>query len=99
LEAHINDLLERFQNKSLGDTIFRVGCDLFRKLNPEDRLVAPIKAAISLNKPYDLILNALMLGIAFRAKDENGNFFTNDVLFFEETENGIEYILKNICKL
>jgi mannitol-1-phosphate 5-dehydrogenase len=55
LTDHIDDLLHRFSNKALGDTIFRIGCDLYRKLSPEDRLVAPIKAAIRLNMPYDLI--------------------------------------------
>jgi mannitol-1-phosphate 5-dehydrogenase len=36
LEDHIDDLLKRFQNKALGDTIFRVGCDLYRKLSADE---------------------------------------------------------------
>ena len=40
-DAHIEDLLRRFANRALGDTIFRVGRDLPRKLSPEDRLRAP----------------------------------------------------------
>ncbi len=99
LEDHIGDLLERFKNKALGDTIFRVGCDLFRKLSPEDRLVAPIKAAIKLNKPYDRILEALVAGISFRARDEKGMHHPSDELFFVEAEKGVDYILQNICKL
>ena len=99
LEDHIDDLLERFKNKALGDTIFRVGCDLYRKLSPEDRLVAPIKVAIKLNKPYDRILKALVAGISFRARDENGNHHPSDELFFVEAEKGVNYILQNICKL
>jgi mannitol-1-phosphate 5-dehydrogenase len=55
LTDHIDDLLSRFQNKALGDTIFRVGCDLFRKLGPEDRLAGSIKMALDLNQPYDRI--------------------------------------------
>jgi len=43
LRDHINDLLGRFMNKTLGDTIYRVGRDLLRKLEPEDRLVGAIK--------------------------------------------------------
>lgn len=38
LVQHIDDLINRFQNQALGDTIFRVGCDLMRKLSAEDRL-------------------------------------------------------------
>jgi len=89
----------RFKNKALGDTIFRVGCDLYRKLSPEDRLVAPINAAISLHKPYDLIFRALLAGISFRAKDESGRYFPSDELFFKEAEKGTDYILENICGL
>jgi mannitol-1-phosphate 5-dehydrogenase len=36
--AHVQDLLERFRNHRLGDTIFRLGRDPLRKLGPEDRL-------------------------------------------------------------
>jgi mannitol-1-phosphate 5-dehydrogenase len=99
LEAHIDDLLHRFRNLALGDTIFRVGCDLYRKLSPEDRMVAPVKAAIAFNKPYDLILKALISGISFRAKDENGNYLPPDEVFFREAESGINHIIKNVCKL
>ncbi len=41
-DAHIEDLLARFSNRALGDTIFRVGRDLPRKLSREDRLVGPL---------------------------------------------------------
>ncbi len=99
LEAHIDDLLHRFRNKALGDTIFRVGCDLYRKLSPEDRMVAPIKAAFSLNKPYDLILNALLAAVSFRAKDEHGNYFPADESFYSELEIGVNHIIRNICGL
>lgn len=99
LEDHINDLLNRFRNKSLGDTIFRVGCDLYRKLGPEDRLVAPIRAALRIGKPYNLILYAIKAGIAFKAKDENGNYYPSDLEFFEEAKKGYEHIIKNVCKL
>jgi mannitol-1-phosphate 5-dehydrogenase len=99
LEAHINDLLERFQNKALGDTIFRVGCDLYRKLSPEDRLAGPVHAARSLGKPHYKILKVIEAAISFRATDENGNFFPSDEKFFMEAEKGLEYLLKNVCKL
>lgn len=99
LEDHINDLLQRFRNKGLGDTIFRVGCDLYRKLGPEDRLVAPISAALRIRKPYNLILLALKAGMAFKAKDENANYFPSDLKFFEEAKKGYKHIIKNVCKL
>lgn len=99
LKEHIDDLICRFRNKSLKDTLFRVGCDLYRKLGPEDRLAAPVHAAVRLGKPYHLILNAIIAGISFRAKDENGNYFPSDRLFFEEAVRGPRYILENVCKI
>lgn len=36
---HIQDLLLRFGNRSLGDTCLRVGADIARKLSPQDRLI------------------------------------------------------------
>ncbi len=99
LEEHIGDLLGRFRNKALGDTLFRVGCDLRRKLSPEDRIVAPIKAALSLGKPYNLILETLKAALNFRAKDENGCFFPADGSFFKEVEKGAGYLLEHICGL
>jgi mannitol-1-phosphate 5-dehydrogenase len=99
LEEHIDDLLHRFMNKSLGDTLFRVGCDLYRKLGPEDRLVAPVQAAIRTGKPYHLIMEAIIAGISFRAKDENGNYLPSDMAFFDDAVKGTQYILEKICKL
>lgn len=99
LEVHINDLLERFQNKALGDTIFRVGCDLYRKLSSEDRLVGPINAAKNLGLPFDCILDIIKAALNFRATDENGRHYPTDEQFFVEAEKGLEHVLKNICKL
>jgi len=99
LTGHIDNLLYRFRNKALGDTVFRVGCDLYRKLSPEDRLAAPIKAAISLKMPYDLIYNALVASISFRATNEKGEYLPADLNFFSESLHGVKHILKNICLL
>lgn len=99
LVDHIDDLLYRFGNRCLGDTIFRIGCDLYRKLGPEDRLAAPIHAAIRIGKPYNLILKVIEASLTFSAKDENGNFYPTDVLFFEDAAKGFQHILRKICKL
>jgi mannitol-1-phosphate 5-dehydrogenase len=99
LEEHIDDLLRRFGNRGLGDTVFRVGCDLYRKLGPEDRLAAPVHAARRMNKPSGLIVDAIVAAISFRATDENGRFHPADGSFFEEAEKGADHIMENICKL
>jgi len=97
LTGHIDDLLSRFQNKALGDTIFRVGCDLMRKLGPEDRLAGAIKTAIVFNLPYDKILFALVCGFHFRATDESGNMLPQDTEFGKLLEKGVSHILATIC--
>ncbi|MCD4670064.1 MAG: mannitol-1-phosphate 5-dehydrogenase, partial [Actinomycetia bacterium] len=100
LEGHIDDLLKRFTNKALGDTIYRVGRDLLRKLGPEDRLTGAIKMGLKHNMNMDKILYALVCGFYFRAADESGDMFDRDIEFIEKYfKRGIEYILVNICGL
>lgn len=97
LQDHIDDLLARFKNKALGDTIFRVGCDLFRKLSPDDRLVVPIQSAIQHKLPFNLILQALNAAIQFRAKDENGKMLPADLQFVEIYNLGLREVFKTVC--
>jgi mannitol-1-phosphate 5-dehydrogenase len=97
LTAHINDLLSRFRNIYLGDTIFRVGCDLFRKLSAQDRLAGAVHLASEMNLPYEKILFALVCGCRFRAKDEAGNMLPEDIEFSRIYEKGIKYVLTEIC--
>ncbi len=46
LAAHVENLLDRFGNHALGDTLDRVGRDLQRKLAPNDRLIGALGACI-----------------------------------------------------
>ena len=98
LSGHIDDLLSRFRNKALGDTIYRVGCDIIRKLGPEDRLAGAIRLALSLNMPYNQILKAVIAGCHFRAKDEKGFMHPSDIRFIKIYEDGIANVLKTVCK-
>jgi mannitol-1-phosphate 5-dehydrogenase len=83
LEDHIDDLIRRFRNIALQDTIFRVGEDLPRKLGADDRFMGSIHLAVQNNMPYNLILKAMSYGLFFRAKDEEGNQFPSDVAFLK----------------
>ncbi len=47
LNDHVLDLLNRFGNKQLGDTVKRVGNDLNRKLNPNDRILGALNLCLS----------------------------------------------------
>lgn len=96
---HIDDLLYRFTNKALGDTIFRVGQDLYRKLGPDDRLVGPLKMALSYKMPYDKILYIIACSIKFKANNEHGLRSDRDQEFSKEAELGISHILETVCTL
>ena len=57
---HTEDLLTRFSNKALGDTVCRVGREPLRKLGPEDRLMGAAQLALK----YDVVPENISLGIA-----------------------------------
>ena len=100
IDEHIEDLLRRFQNEALGDSIYRVGRDLYRKLGPDDRLVG----SISLCRRHGIMPKRISLATAcavfFDAVDEDGNVLENDRLFHEkESSRGVVHVLKHVCKL
>jgi mannitol-1-phosphate 5-dehydrogenase len=98
LTDHIDDLLKRFMNKVLGDTIYRVGKDVIRKLGPEDRVTGVIRKGITDNMPVNKILHALVCGIYFRATGEDGNMFERDTHFVNDYFNkGTKYVLVHVC--
>lgn len=96
---HIDDLLHRFSNKALGDTVFRVGQDLYRKLGSEDRLVGALKLALKYRMPYDKILFIIAIATKFKASDEHGFRSDNDLKFSKEAKLGILHLLKSVCKM
>jgi len=99
LVEHIDDLLDRFSNKSLGDTIYRVGCDLSRKLNRDDRLMIPIITAISTGKDYSLILEAWVKGCFFKATNGDTKITQMDEAFRTKYADNPLLVLSNHCKL
>jgi mannitol-1-phosphate 5-dehydrogenase len=97
---YIDDLINRFGNAHLGDTIFRVGRDITRKLGFDERLIG----AALLDMKNKITPRYTALGIAaafmFRAVDEKGQMFENDKKFVEDLKNnGLDYTLKTICGL
>lgn len=100
LTNHIDDLLNRFENHALGDTVFRVGCDLKRKLHRDDRILSPLIDGTQTRSPVDKIVLTFIYGLRFRAKDENGNMFPGDMEFSKILDNnGLAYILSDLCSL
>ena len=63
IENHVADLIARFRNRALGDTVYRVGRDLPRKLQRRDRVVGAIelvrKHGLNTEAPLDVFRAAL----------------------------------------
>ncbi|TFG61321.1 MAG: mannitol-1-phosphate 5-dehydrogenase [Spirochaetales bacterium] len=100
LEEHIDDLLFRFQNRALGDTIFRVGRDLMRKLEKSDRIVGAMLLAMKHGLPCDALIGVLKAALDFRAGDEQGRMFPGDLAFAEIWHpRGLKEILTGVSGL
>jgi len=100
MKEHIHDLIRRFSNEALGDTIYRVGRDVPRKLSRNDRLIG----ALLLDAKHGVRSPCTALGAAaavlFRGRDEKGKMYEKDRIFVEETyPHGIDFVLKEVCGL
>lgn len=97
---HIEDLISRFANKALGDTLHRVGRDLQRKLSREDRVIGPL--LMDLREGVEAPMTALCAaaGMQFRAPDGNGELFPPDREFLDEmVPKGLDFVLQEVCGL
>jgi mannitol-1-phosphate 5-dehydrogenase len=99
LEEHVDDLLLRFRNRKLGDTVFRVGSDLRRKLGEGDRFMGIIRMAQQAGRPYGTILEAMSMGFCFRARDEQGKAFPGDEELLGEWNRDPISVLRTVCGL
>ena len=95
VEHNIKDLLYRFANKALKDTVRRVGGDPRRKLRRNDRFIGAALYCEEMGVDCSLIVNAICAGLKF---DFEGDVSSAD-LQKDLKENGIDYILKNYMEL
>jgi mannitol-1-phosphate 5-dehydrogenase len=84
LMDHIEDLLRRFKNQALGDTVFRVGRDLPRKLSRDDRLVGAMLLCARRGLPFAGIAEVYRAALGFTACNEHGQPFPEDARFHAE---------------
>jgi mannitol-1-phosphate 5-dehydrogenase len=75
---HVADLLRRFANRALGDTVFRVGRDLARKLGPDDRFAGALRLVAETGGDTSHLCDALAAALCFAAPDERGSTFAPD---------------------
>jgi mannitol-1-phosphate 5-dehydrogenase len=84
IAAHIDDLVSRFKNAALGDTVFRVGRDLTRKLAEGDRVAGAMRLCAKHSLPFSAIADVYHAALCFTATDENGRLFPGDEQFHRE---------------
>lgn len=100
LKAHVDDLLRRFGNRALGDTVFRVGRDLPRKLAPGDRFIGGLRLVQAEGCDIGPVCRAIATALRFSATDECGQPFPADVAFLERmSREGTAAVLRAHCGL
>ena len=95
IESHIEDLLNRFSNRALGDTVARVGKDPLRKLHANDRLVGAALYCTQMGiEPLNLI-DGIVIGLRYDNKEDEAAVLMQSLI----KNKGIEEFLISDCKL
>ncbi len=93
LLSHAENLIFRFKNVELGDTVERVGKDTIRKLGNNDRLVGALILAEKHNLPSEYLCVGIASGMLFNPpSDERSIELSNFV-----KENGVKETLNKYC--
>lgn len=95
VEENIDDLLFRFGNKALKDTVARVGGDLVRKLRRNDRLVGAALYCIEQGVDPEPIVEGIRAALKF---DREGDVSAPE-LQKALKEQGIDYVLEHYMGL
>jgi mannitol-1-phosphate 5-dehydrogenase len=95
LDAHVQDLLHRFANRALGDTVFRLARDPVRKLGRSDRLVGAALLALA----QGIRPEALAMGIAAALSFDDPQDSAALELQKRIAERGLDAVLSAVCGL
>ncbi len=95
LQKHGKELVRRFRDPELADTVYRVGRDPARKLSADDRLVGTLKLLASHGRPTGLVEKGIAAGFFFNPPGESM------AQRFQETikHSGIDNVIKETCGL
>jgi len=100
MQDHIDDLISRFRNPALKDTVFRVGRDLQRKLSRDDRIVGAMLLAAEHGLPFTHIAEVYAAALQFDARDTSGCRLPRDDEFRRIlAEKGSAHMIENISGL
>jgi len=94
-QAHVDDLLHRFANRALGDTVARVGRDPIRKLGRHDRLVGAAQLCIDEGVEPTWLLEGIRAAFRFDNPDDPQAVRLQQML----REDGPDAVLRDVCGL
>ena len=96
----VDDLLRRFANRALNDSVYRVGRDLPRKLSAEDRCVGALRLVEACGGDCGPILRVIAAALCFDAVDEAGAMLPVDREFQQTLQQqGTRHVLASVCGL
>ncbi|MBQ3597133.1 MAG: mannitol dehydrogenase [Clostridia bacterium] len=94
LLSHGENLLYRFANKALGDTVERVGKDTIRKLGKNDRLIGAINLCEKHNVDCSFLCIGVAAGMFFAPKEDLASVELSNYA----KENGVIKTLEKYCE-
>ena len=93
--AHVADLLRRFANRALGDSVARVGRDPIRKLGRHDRLVGAALCCLDHNVYPTNVIQGIAAAIAYDCPDDPQALRLRQIL----RHDGLGAVLTEVCGL
>jgi mannitol-1-phosphate 5-dehydrogenase len=97
---YVEDLLRRFRNRALGDTVFRVGRDLKRKLADGDRFIGGLRLVKEAGGDTRPICQGIAAALRFNAADDRGKPYPTDGDVLNRVRAiGPTLFLREYCKL
>ncbi len=93
-DAHVHDLLRRFANRALGDTVARVARDPIRKLGRHDRLVGAAQLCLDHGIHPTNILAGISAAVAYDHPDDPQAARLQDI-----RRRGFDAVLTEVCGL
>ncbi|HOT51744.1 MAG TPA: mannitol-1-phosphate 5-dehydrogenase, partial [Candidatus Hydrogenedentes bacterium] len=95
LQAHWTDLIERFQNKALGDQILRVAADPIRKLGPKDRLIGAALMCLEQGVEPSHVAFAAAAAMLYDPPHDAAACRLQDI----RAQGGLDAVLNQVCQI
>ena len=95
IQEYSEDLLHRFSNKALGDTVFRVGREPLRKLSPQDRLVGAARLCLNFGIEPTNIIFTIAAALCYNYQEDNEAVILAKMI----SEKGPGYVLQEVCRI